>query len=118
MDLPTIATFFSGLSFLFFGTGCLTSPYIKNEFIRFGYARQRMLTGYLQLLGGLGLLAGYWLSIPLTFFAAAGLGTMMVFGFGVRLKIRDSFLASSPAFLYAILNLYLCTHYFSLLCQS
>ena len=112
MDLPTLATLFSGLSFLFFGTGCLTSPHMKKEFIRFGYDRQRVLTGYLQLLGGLGLLIGYWLSPFLVFFASAGLCLMMVFGFGVRLKIRDSLLASSPAISYAVLNLYLSIHYY------
>lgn len=114
MDLLTLATFFSGFSFLFFGTGCLTSPRMKQEFIRYGYDRQRALTGYLQLLGGLGLLVGYWLSPFLAFFASTGLGLMMVFGFGVRLKIRDSFLASSPAFLYAVLNLYLSVYYYGL----
>ncbi len=84
---------------------------MKNEFIRYGYDRQRALTGYLQLLGGLGLLIGYWVSPWLAGSAAAGLGLMMVFGFGVRLKIKDSFLASSPAFLYAVLNIYLCIFY-------
>ena len=114
MDLPTLATFFSGISFLFYGTGCLTSAHMKSEFIRFGFDRQRVLTGYLQLLGGLGLLAGYWLAPALAFFSAAGLALMMGFGFGVRLKIRDSILAASPAFLYAALNLYLSTHYYSI----
>ncbi len=111
MDLPTIATFFSGISFLFYGTGCLTSAHMKSEFIRFGYDRQRVLTGYLQLLGGLGLLVGYWLAPALAFFAATGLALMMGVGFGVRLKIRDSILATSPAFFYAALNLYLSIHY-------
>lgn len=115
MDLPTLATFFSGISFLFYGTGCLTTAHMKQEFIRFGYSRQRVLTGYLQLSGGVGLLAGYWLAAPaLAFFAAAGLALMMGFGFGVRLKIRDSILAASPALLYALLNLYLSTHYYNI----
>jgi hypothetical protein len=113
MDIATLATFFSGLSFLFFGTSCLTTSYMKSEFIRFGYDRQRVMTGYLQVLGGLGLLIGYWLAPPLAFFAAAGLALMMLFGFGVRLKIRDSLLAASPAFLYAVLNLYLSAHYYA-----
>ena len=43
---------------------------------------------------------------------------MMVFGFGVRLKIRDSLLASSPAFLYAVLNLYLGIHYYGIFSQG
>lgn len=115
MDFPTLATFFSGLSFLFYGTACLVSPRMESEFIRFGYDRQRVMTGYLQLLGGLGLMVGYYLLPPLACFAAGGLGLMMVFGFGVRLKIRDSLLAASPAFLYAALNLYLSAHYYGML---
>lgn len=111
MDFPVLATFFSGISFLFYGAGCLTSDHMKREFIRYGYGRQRTLTGYLQLLGGSGLLLGYWISPWLSASAAAGLGLMMVFGFGVRMKIRDSFLAASPAFFYAVLNLYLSIYY-------
>lgn len=114
MDLPTVATFFSGLSFLFYGTGCLTSSQMKNEFVRYGYSRQRVLTGYLQLLGGVGLFIGYFLSPFLAFLASVGLGLMMTFAFVVRLMIRDSLLASSPAFLYAALNLYLSFHYYGI----
>lgn len=115
MNLPTIMTFFSALSFLFFGLGCLTSPRLKNEFIRYGYPHRRILTSYLQLLGALGLLFGYWLSPYIAFSAALGLCLLMVLGFGVRLKIKDSFWASLPAFLYAVLNLYLCVHYTGLI---
>jgi intracellular septation protein A len=111
MDIPTLATFFSGVSFLFFGTGCLLSPRMKSEFIRYGYDGQRALTGVLQLLGATGLLVGYWFSPFLAASAAAGLGMMMVFGFGVRLKIKDSFLQTLPALIYAVLNLCLVAYY-------
>lgn len=115
MDLPTVATFISSVSFLFFGTGCLISPRMKSEFIRYGYDQQRVLTGYLQLLGSLGLAIGYWTTTLISFSAALGLCLMMIFGFGVRLKIRDGFVASSPAFIYAVINLYLSFHYGCLL---
>ncbi len=111
MEISALATFFSGISFLFFGVSCLTSSYMKSEFIRYGYDRQRPLTGYLQMLGGLGLILGYWLSPLLATAAAAGLCLMMIVGFGVRMKIGDSFLLATPAFLYAVLNLYLSIHY-------
>ena len=113
MDLPTAATFLSGISFLFYGTICLTSARMKSEFVRFGYGRQRALTGYLQLLGGLGLLIGYWLAPLLALFSAAGLALMMAFGFGVRMKIRDSLVAAFPALFYAVLNLYLGLQYYA-----
>lgn len=112
MDLPTLVTFFSGISFLSYGAALLFSRHMEEEFVRFGFSRQRMLTGYLQLLGALGLLIGYWLSPEIAFFAATGLCLMMLLGFGVRLKIQDSMLASSPALLYALLNGYLGFHYF------
>lgn len=115
MDFPILATFLSGISFLFYGTACLTTAHMKREFIRFGYSRQRALTGYLQLLGGLGLLIGYWLAPGLALLAAAGLAIMMGFGFGVRMKIRDSLVAASPALFYAVLNLYLVIHYYAAL---
>lgn len=115
MDLPTILTFFSALSFLFFGLGCLTSSRLKNEFIRYGYPHRRVLTGYLQLLGAIGLLLGYWLTAYIALSAATGLCLLMILGFGVRLKIKDSFWVSLPAFLYASVSLYLCIHYFQYL---
>ncbi|THH37693.1 DoxX family protein [Neolewinella litorea] len=111
MDLPAVATYFSGVSFLFFGASCLTSSYMKSEFIRYGHDRERPLTGVLQMLGGAGLIAGFWLMPLLAFAAATGLCLMMAYGFGVRMKIGDSLWAATPAFLYAALNLYLAVHY-------
>ena len=50
---------FSAISFLFFGIGCLRSPYLIAEFERYGVPQFRTLTGLLQLLGGLGILGGF-----------------------------------------------------------
>lgn len=111
MDLPTFFTFFSALSFLGYGVSCLTTQHMKREFQRFGYPRQRILTGSLQLLGAVGLLIGQvWLPI-LAFAAALGLTLMMAFGFYVRWRIKDPFIVSSPALIYALMNLYLSFHY-------
>lgn len=111
MELPTLATFFSGISFLLFGIACHTSAYMKREFVRYGYARQRPLVGYLQILGGAGLIIGYYFSPLLATAAATGLALMMAYGFGVRRYIKDTWLQSMPALLYALLNLYLAVHY-------
>ena len=111
MEFSTLATFFSGISFLLFGIGCQTSGYMKQEFIRYGYDRERPLTGYLQILGGIGLMLGYYVSPLLATAAAAGLSLMMAYGFGVRMYIRDTLLQATPAFLYAVLNGYLAVHY-------
>jgi len=80
---------------------------MKSEFIRYGYDRERPLTGVLQMLAGAGLIAGYYYSPLLAAAAAAGLALMMGYGFYVRMYIKDTFLQATPAFLYAVLNLYL-----------
>jgi len=107
MDIFRLATFFSGISFLFFGITCLTTPYMKSEFVRYGYDRQRPLTGILQMLGGAGLLLGLYFSAHLAMLAAAGLCLMMAVGVGVRIKIGDTVVQTLPAFLYVVVNLYL-----------
>ena len=114
MEIATVATFFSGVSFLFFGSSCLLAAYMRDEFIRYGLDRQRPLVGVLQLLGGVGLLLGYWISPLLAAVAAGGLCLMMVGGVGVRIKIGDSAIATAPALLYAVLNGYLALHYAAL----
>jgi len=114
MNIPAIATFFSGLSFLFFGLTCLTTAYMKNEFIRYGYARERPLTGVLQMIAGFGLIIGLYKSPLLAAAAAGGLSLMMTYGFYVRMKIKDTLLMSTPAFCYAVLNLYLAIHFASI----
>lgn len=80
---------------------------MKEEFIRYGHDGERVMTGWLQMLGGAGLLIGYWLFTPLAAAAAIGLCLMMSYGFWVRMKIGDSLLMATPAFFYAALNLYL-----------
>ncbi|XLS28621.1 DoxX family protein [Flavobacteriaceae bacterium M23B6Z8] len=87
---------------------------MKNEFIRFKIPQWRTTTGILQLIGAIGLLVGYYTSLLLAGLSATGLFLLMVLGFTVRIKIKDTFLASSPAFLYAILNLYLSVYFFKM----
>lgn len=80
---------------------------MRTEFDRYGLARFRSLTGVLEILGAVGVLIG--LTVPtIGFLAAAGLSLLMLGGFAVRLRIKDSFLQTLPSFLYLILTLYLC----------
>lgn len=97
---------FSAVSFLFFGMGCLLSPYLIAEFKRYGVPQFRTLTGLLQLLGGLGILSGFYWN-PLQIFSCFGLALLMLFGVGIRIKIKDSFIQSFPAAFYCLLNSYL-----------
>jgi hypothetical protein len=109
----TIATLFSALSFVFYGLSCLISKRMVIEFNRFGLNKsQRQLTGALQLIGGLGLLIGYFQSLLLAAASATGLALLMILGFLVRLKIKDSVLLSAPSLMFALLNIYLALHFF------
>ena len=86
------------------------------EFNRFGLTKtQRQLTGVLQLLGGLGLLIGYYYFLLLAGISALGLALLMLFGFIVRLKIKDSIVLSAPSLMYALLNVYLALCFFGVI---
>ncbi|MBP2830703.1 DoxX family protein [Aquimarina sp. U1-2] len=111
MHFDAIVVFISAISFLFYGISCLFSTRMKNEFIRFGLAKRRTLTGILQLIGGVGLILGYFFSPTLLILSSGGLALLMILGFGVRLKIKDPILAAIPALVYAILNIYICMAY-------
>lgn len=95
---------FSALSFLFFGYACLTSPFMVSEFERYGLGRYRVLNGYLQLIGALTMIAGFWYK-PLLLLGSGGLGLLMFLGLLVRIRIKDGILKSSPAFFYMVLNI-------------
>ncbi|GAA4323440.1 hypothetical protein GCM10023115_52170 [Pontixanthobacter gangjinensis] len=80
---------------------------MRNEFIRYGLSKQLKLVGALQIIGGLGLITGYYFMPLLGFISSTGLALLMILGFGVRLKIRDSILQSAPSFIYAAINTYI-----------
>ena len=117
MKLVNIGVVFSALSFLFFGTGCLTSKYLVSEFIRYGIPQFRMMTGLLQLAGAIGLLVGFF-NTPLQISSAAGLSLLMLCGVFVRIIIHDTFIQTLPALFYCILNAYLCIQLFYLVKSS
>lgn len=104
MNLLTFLTFISGISFLFFGVASFTASQIKSEFIRYGLKNFRKLVGILQLFGALGLLFGLLYSTFLQAISALGLSILMILGFIVRIRIRDSLIQSAPSLIYALLN--------------
>ena len=107
----------NALAFLFYGINCMYSEKMTDEFNRFGLSTaQRKITGSLQVLGAIGLLAGYF--YPYMGLAAAlGLTVLMLLGFGIRLKIRDSFMESAPSFLFMILNGYIAFYFAGLVAR-
>ncbi|MDT0606327.1 DoxX family protein [Croceitalea rosinachiae] len=99
-----VAILFSAISFIFFGYSCLTSPFMLAEFKRYGLNKYRHLTGSLQILGSLALLAGLFY-LPLIVIGSAGLSVLMFMGLAIRIHLRDSFIKSTPSLFYAVLNL-------------
>ena len=107
MNLLTVLTWLSGLSFIYFGIGCLISEFIISEFIRYGLAKFRILTGLLQLLGAAGLLIGLYYNPKILLLASIGLCVLMICGFIVRMSISDNFFKCLPSFSFAVLNLFI-----------
>ncbi len=111
MNTIVILTYFSAISFIFYGINCLAKSKMKSEFIRFGLQKWRILTGTLQLLGGFGLVIGLYVSLWLTALSALGLSILMFMGVGVRTSIGDNMLSSFPALIFGLLNIYISFYY-------
>jgi hypothetical protein len=76
------------------------------DFQRFGLERLRMLTGFLEVVGGSGLLVGLkW--PPALCISSAGLSLLMLIGFGVRLRMRDSLVQSLPSLALMLINAFI-----------
>jgi hypothetical protein len=105
--LKTALILFSALSFLGYGTACFFSSRMKQEFLRYRLASQRISVGALQWFAGIGLLAG--MSQPwMGQLAAGGLALMMLIAVIVRIQIKDTIPQTLPALFYLALNTYLC----------
>ena len=91
--------------FLYYGLTCLFTDTRVAEFERFDLGRFRILTGSLEVLGALGLLAGY-LTPFLVIVAAGGLTLLMVLGVATRIRARDSLGQMLPAIVLMLVNLY------------
>ena len=101
--IQLIAQGISAVLFLGYGAGCFLSKTMVLEFDRYGVPKLRVLTGALQIAGGLGLLAGHFYQ-PLLLLSSGGLALMMLFAFITRIKIRDPFLAAIPSLSLLLLN--------------
>lgn len=97
------------VAFLFYGLACLFTGRMVAEFERFGLARMRTLTGALEVLGALGLLAGFFVP-PLVIVSSGGLALLMLLGVGVRVRVRDSLLEMLPAIVLLVANGFVCLH--------
>jgi len=106
MDFLNALIIFSATSFLVYGIAYFVSSNMKNEFKRFGLEKYGALTAILELAGAVGLFFGLQ-NHTILVLASGGLALLMFLGTGVRIKMKDSFLVSLPAFFYFLLNAFI-----------
>jgi hypothetical protein len=102
----TIVAGISGATFVWYGARCFVSRAMVAEFERYQLPRYRVLTGALQVAGGVGLVVGLGYR-PLLQLSAAGLAAMMFLGAIVHVRIRDPWQAAMPALALFGLNLFI-----------
>lgn len=105
--MRVILSFFSGISFIFFGLACFYNSLFVNEFYRYGLSEYRTIIGFFQLLGGIGSIIGVF-DKRILIISSLGLSVMMLLGVGVRIKINDTFIQTIPALTYLIVNAIIC----------
>jgi len=76
------------------------------EFKRYKLEKFRILTGFLELLGGLGTFLGLSYG-PLYFISTGGLAFLMLLGVITRIRVKDPILEILPAFVFMLINTYL-----------
>ena len=94
---------FSSVSFMGYSISYFTSSHMKTEFERFRLKKFGLFVIILEILGAFGLLAGL-IFTPILLLSSGGLAVLMLLGLLTRIKSKDSFLVSSPALFYMILN--------------
>ena len=104
-NLMTLLIWAVGLAFLIYGGLCLTSMSMVEDFHRFGLERLRILTGFLEVVGGSGLLIGMKWRPALTIFSG-GLCLLMLIAFCVRVKMRDGVAESLPSLTLMLITAY------------
>ncbi len=92
--------------FLFYGFACLFFDGMVEEFERYGLSRYRRLTGSLEILGAVGLMAGYVLP-GVTLLASAGLAILMLLGTATRIRVRDTPMQTLPAVVLLLVNAFI-----------
>ena len=94
----------TAVAFLVYGIACFFSRALTAEFERWGLRSIQRLTGSLEILGGLGLLVGFF-SPTIRCMSSSGLALMMVCALLVRAKVRDRAVLWAPAALLLVVTL-------------
>lgn len=106
------ATILSVVVFLYYGLAVLFANGMVAEFERYGLSRWRKLTGALEVLGALGLIAGQFVSV-LVVVSAAGLTALMALGVMTRIRVRDSAMETMPAAVLMVVNAFITSYAWS-----
>ena len=106
MNIVTICTLISSLSFFAYAFSYFNTPQMKNEFKRFGLEKIGLTIVILEITGALGLLAGLIFNFILVI-SSLGLALLMLAGLIVRLRLKDDIWISLPALFYMVLNTYI-----------
>lgn len=101
--IKEIFVLFCSISFVIYSLHSVFSRRMIMEFSRWGIGNLRILVASFQMLGGIGLLLGMyniWVLCLVSFF----LMLMMITAIIIRVRVRDSFLQTVPALMYALLS--------------
>jgi hypothetical protein len=101
-----MVTLVSVIVFLYSGVANLFANGMAAEFERYGLSRFRLLTGAVELLGALGLVAGQFFNelVPIS---AGGLSLLMALAVVTRVRAGDSLVQTLPAGVLMLLNAFL-----------
>jgi hypothetical protein len=102
MELITIISGFTGLSFMAYGINSFISQRMISEFKRWGLADKRKIIGLCQFLGGLGILLGFVIDWAMTL-STVFIILMMMVAVAVRIQIKDNISDILPAISYIVL---------------
>jgi hypothetical protein len=104
--MKNVLVLFSASAFIFYGSLCLLSNHMKDEFKRYGLVKYRTLTGILEMQGGIGLILGLQYK-PLMILSSSGLMILMFMGTLVRIRMKDPLVQIIPAFCLMLVNAYI-----------
>jgi uncharacterized membrane protein YphA (DoxX/SURF4 family) len=94
---------FSAFSFILYGLLSFFSLEMKKEFIRWNISQFRIIVGIAQLIGGIGLIIGFYIPV-FTLLSSFGLTILMLLGFILRIMVKDGLVKSLPSLFYIIIN--------------
>jgi uncharacterized membrane protein YphA (DoxX/SURF4 family) len=108
----TVGSCLCSILFVVYGVACTRSEKMKAEFRRFGLSQYRILTGALEILGGLGLIAGLF-EPRAGILAAGGLALLMGLVVVRRVRMHDPLTETLPALVLCLVTGLICAYAFS-----